>query len=227
MVALGQMASGLAHEVNNPLAVINGSILVLEKKIQDGVTDKNALVNLINKIERMSKRIEYIVKSFQQFSRRRPVEELEITTVEEVTMGIRHFVVDKEQTTKVRFDLDYEQSLAIPFRCFKSQVLLATNHLIQNAVQACNGLSEPIVKIKIQATGQHFTFTIQDNGPGVPEHLTSKIMEPFFTTRVIGEGAGLGLSIVLGIAQQHHGELYLDRAQSNSCFVFRVPLMPN
>ena len=97
-------------------------------------------------------------------------------------------------------------------------------HLLNNAVEACRNQPQPHVTITINLLDSFVYISISDNGKGVSKEIINKIMQPFFTTKEIGDGMGLGLSVALGIARIHNGDLFLDDSSPMTTFVLKLPV---
>lgn len=101
------------------------------------------------------------------------------------------------------------------------QVLL---NLLNNAHDATLNGDSPEVELAVSRDGQYIVITVTDSGPGIPLDIRDKIMQPFFTTKEIGKGTGIGLSISKGIMEKHKGELYLDQESERTRFVVKLPI---
>jgi C4-dicarboxylate-specific signal transduction histidine kinase len=101
-----------------------------------------------------------------------------------------------------------------------SQILL---NLLSNAHDAVEGTASSVVEIAVDADERHVRIAVLDSGPGVPQHLVPRVMEPFFTTKEVGKGTGLGLSVSRGIAEAHRGSLAYAPRDGRTCFVLTLP----
>jgi C4-dicarboxylate-specific signal transduction histidine kinase len=100
------------------------------------------------------------------------------------------------------------------------QVLLS---LISNSFDAVEHLPEKWVHVEVSSLNNVFQISVTDSGAGIPKAVVEKIMQPFFTTKPIGKGSGLGLSVATGIAQDHHGSLKYDNTSKHTRFVLEIP----
>jgi two-component system NtrC family sensor kinase len=212
MAALGQLVSGIAHELNNPLTSIQGyaQLLLTRRSASDRAGD--AL-----RISQEAERAGRIVKNLLLFSRetkpeRRPVH---LNDVIERTLSLRAYEL-KLQNIDVELVLDPSLPQTLADAAQLQQVVL---NLIVNAEQAilmARG-DEPhnghiLIRTRCLA-GDRLALEVSDDGPGISPEIVARIFDPFFTTKPAGVGTGLGLSIVYGIVQEHGGEVSVDSLQ--------------
>jgi signal transduction histidine kinase len=222
MAALGEMAGGVAHEINTPLAAIrNLSEQISEVAVEEPL-NKGLLTEMTADLITASDRIARIVRSLRSFSRdgsgdpRRAVDAKQLI---EETLG---FCGEQFKSRGIRLIVDCaEDGLCFMGRPAEiSQVLL---NLLNNAQDAVAGLRDPWVKISARAEGRWIEIRVADSGHGIPPDARQKLFQPFFTTKELGKGTGLGLSVSLGIVQEHSGSLRLDQDAANTCFVIELP----
>jgi PAS domain S-box-containing protein len=212
MAALGQLVSGIAHELNNPLTSIQGyaQLLLTRRSATDRAGD--AL-----RISQEAERAGRIVKNLLLFSRetkpeRRPVH---LNDVIERTLSLRSYEL-KLENIEVELALDPGLPQTLADAAQLQQVVL---NLILNAEQSivlARGEEASIGRILIRTrrlAGDRLAMQVSDDGPGIPPEIVARIFDPFFTTKPAGVGTGLGLSIVYGIVQEHGGEVSVDSQQ--------------
>jgi C4-dicarboxylate-specific signal transduction histidine kinase len=109
--------------------------------------------------------------------------------------------------------------------CNEVQIAQVLINIINNAIDAIveQERRDPWIRVVGHADTDGVAIDVIDCGHGIPDEVAIKMFEPFFTTKEVGKGTGLGLSMSLGIVEQHHGRLYLDKARSNTCFVVELP----
>lgn len=209
MAALGQLVSGIAHELNNPLTSIQGyaQLLLGRRSASDRAGD--AL-----RISQEAERAGRIVKNLLLFSRETKSERraVRLNEVIERTLSLRIYEL-KLQNIDVEMALDAALPLTLADSAQLQQIVL---NLIVNAEQAIvmargEELRNGSILIRTRRlAGDRLAMEVSDDGPGIPPEIVARIFDPFFTTKPPGVGTGLGLSIVYGIVQEHGGEVTVD-----------------
>ncbi len=224
MIALGEMSSGISHEVNNPLAIITICSSQVESFLKDVEKNRGAILQTLQKINQSAFRIAKIIKSLHDFSQSNSQEKFEnVDMVQLAREALQH---KTDQFLAKGVLVEFVSALeAVQCFCQANQVAQILSNLLINAFEACQDSPQPKIKVTLSQKNKLLHISVIDNGPGVPTEIENKIMQPFFTTKPTGKGAGLGLSMALGIAQSNHGELFLDRQISNSCFTLSLPLV--
>lgn len=222
MKALGEMAAGVAHEINNPLAVLSTSSNQLRKILEADNFDKKKVMILLDKLNRMTNRISVIVSGLKDFSNNDESLSLEKTEINEIIKQTILSMEAKFKAANVKTLLQLSKN-KIYLRCDKILIADALSNLLNNAIDACKEEEKPQIKVSVNTENGNVKISITDNGAGVPNEFINKIMQPFFTTKELGTGPGLGLSSSLGIAEKHGGKLYLDTEVSMSTFTLLLP----
>jgi signal transduction histidine kinase len=223
MIALGEMSAGISHEINNPLAIITNSAAQIELSIHDVDRSKQTVISALEKISKAVQRIVKIVQGLHDFSQGDSTEEFQKVDLRRIVCEAINLSNDKFSSGGVKIIQEITQAPATSHGQTGQLVQVMLN-LIGNAYDACIGVKEAQVTIRLTTIKNQILISVSDNGPGVAPEIESQIMQPFFTTKPIGKGTGLGLSTSLGIAKYHKGELYLDRTVSDSCFTLKLPI---
>lgn len=224
MSSLGEMSAGIAHEINNPLAIIMGKTDAIRAASEAGELDQATLDRHTRVIEKTTARIAKIVRGLRTFSRESDNDPFEPVSVSELLDDTLSLCRARFASNSIELEVsDVDPRITIECRAVQvSQVLL---NLLNNAYDAIENAPVRWVKVDVSEADDKVEFRITDSGSGIPKSVRDRIMQPFFTTKEIGRGTGLGLSISLGIAQTHGGRLTLDEACANTRFVFALPRM--
>lgn len=223
MLSLGLMASGVAHEINNPLSIIIGRAYGLKQTLARGEISRERTLADVDQIERTAGRIAKIVRGLSTFARGGPLDPLVSTSV----TGLVADVLDLFQEKFRLLDLEVRKKLPVPditVRCRAVQISQVLLNLIFNAQHAITSLDEKWIEISAEERDGRIHFAVTDSGAGIPPKIAERIFEPFFTTKAIGQGTGLGLSISQGIIESHGGNLRLDATSTRTRFTFDFPV---
>lgn len=224
MASMGEMASAIAHEINNPLAIILGQVDVLRAAAERGPVPPAKLLTAIERLDKMTVRVSTIVRGLRTFSRDGsgdPIETIKIGSLIDDTVALcaARFLNDGVELT---VELD-QATREAEFECRPTQISQVLLNLLNNAFDAAKDRAERWVKISAENLGDFIEISVTDSGSGIPEELRDKVMQPFFTTKSVGEGTGLGLSISLGIVAAHDGRLSFDKASAHTRVTVLLP----
>ncbi|MBC7398179.1 MAG: PAS domain-containing sensor histidine kinase [Bdellovibrionales bacterium] len=222
MSALGEMASGIAHEIYNPLTIIKGFADLLAKRSAQGQVDPGELISITKEIQSTCKRVTEIIEGLRFFAREGSQDPLEFTSVENLVVATIRICAERFKKYGVKLEVfHYDNELTIACRDVQiSQVIL---NLLNNAFDAVRNESVKIIRIETEGHADHALIRVQDSGPGISVELQARIFEPFFTTKPIGLGTGMGLSICKGIMESHFGSINLIPSSQGACFQLRLP----
>lgn len=221
MAALGEMASGIAHEINNPLQVIGASAFTIQERIKRENIDVEALKKATDRIESTTFRIARIVTGLLNFARGERNFDREPVMVKELILGTLDLCSEKMKSRGVDLrvgEIEDHEILVRPTQI--SQIIL---NLLNNSLDAVQTSSEKWVEIRGGFDGKKYSVVVIDSGPRIPPAVADKMMQPFFTTKPVGFGTGLGLSISKGIIEEHGGKIYYDPENPETKFVVEIP----
>ncbi len=212
--ALGNLAAGVAHELNTPLGTVLGYAQILIEDFKNGAGAPRELIA----IEDQARRCKKIVQSLLDFSRKSGSGKSEITP-NELASRVRDLMSHSLRMRGISMRLD----LAIPelprINAAANELEQVLVNLVTNAADAiemADVKDDPCVTLQTRAEeGGTIMLAVEDNGPGVPQELTGRIFEPFFTTKAAGKGTGLGLSIASRIIEDHNGRIELAKRADN------------
>jgi PAS domain S-box-containing protein len=226
--ALGMMAGGVAHEINNPLAVIHGSAVDLLHKLKTGGSvPVDIALRHGERIVETSNRIAKIIKSMRHLSREGSHDKVRATLVSKILGETLEICGERFKHHGVRLLLsNVDPTLSV--YCREVQIGQVLLNLLQNAFDSvAEQPKERWVRLAALVRDDAVEFSVTDSGAAIPPQLKTKIMEPFFTTKEAGKGTGLGLSISRSIVKDHGGELDLREEDGHPCFFFCLPRSTN
>ncbi|MBN8537867.1 MAG: GHKL domain-containing protein [Deltaproteobacteria bacterium] len=222
MATLGEIASGVAHEINNPLTIIQAKAIIMQKKMEKKQILDTDMAEGFQKIISTVARITKIIKGLRFISRDgssdSPVRVM-LSQVLEMTLDL---CVERLRNNQIKFEVDtFVDDFEIEVK--ETQMVQVFLNLINNSFDAIKELENKWVKISIEGNDNLVTIRFTDSGLGISESILEKIMNPFFTTKPIGQGTGLGLSSSKGIVEGHSGKLYYNKKSPNTQFVIEIP----
>jgi PAS domain S-box-containing protein len=206
LVAVGQLVSGVAHELNNPLAaVIAFAQLLLASPVPLADEPRQAVQTIHREAQRAAK----IVTNLLTFARQQPAERAaaQLNEIITDTLELRRYAL---RTAGVNVELSLDPNLPVTW-ADPSQLQQVVLNLLVNAEHALAAISGPRrIEIGTSHEGDQIVFSVSDNGPGIAPDQIDRIFNPFFTTKPVGQGTGLGLSISDGIVREHGGRITVD-----------------
>jgi PAS domain S-box-containing protein len=220
--SLGEMAGGIAHEINNPLAIIHGRITQLLERFEgEELPTSSEATEVLNKVLKTTERIAKIVKAMKNLSRNGthdPMIEVKLTSILEDALELC-----RERFSHNGVELRVKRIPDINLTCRPVSVAQIILNLLNNAQDAIFETDNSWVEIESSFNESDIFILVIDSGPGISEQTVDKMFEPFFTTKEMGKGTGLGLSISKGIVEEHGGSLEYLKEYPNTCFRIRLP----
>lgn len=218
LAAVGEMAADVAHEINNPLTVIDLHTMKLKKMDTDLPPN---VMNSVDKVQAMVKRIGKIIKGLRSLSRDGHADPMVPFSVMNMIEDVKMLVEMKVKSHEIDFEIIVTDPgiHAIGREVQISQVLV---NIVGNAIDAVTNLPDKWIKVEVKEVGDEVHFFVTDCGRGIPKDLQDKIMHPFFTTKGVNKGTGLGLSISKNIIEEHGGVLKYNVQNSNTQFIFTL-----
>lgn len=222
MAALGEMAGGMAHEINTPLATIASLSGQLREFLGDTPLDLEAIDDMVVTIERTTKRIAKIVSGLRSMSRDDSRDPFILTPVKALVEETLVLCRERFAHRGIQLSIDdVPDDVRIP--CRSTQIAQVLLNLLNNAHDAVSGLAEKWVTLSVKDLPDAVELAVTDSGHGIPAALGEKLFQPFFTTKEVGKGTGIGLSISRGLVEAHRGQLTIDPASPNTRFVVHLP----
>ena len=214
LAAIGSLATGVAHEINNPAAIIRGNVEILKMSLPEDATEREEVDEIMKQVERVS----LITRNLLNFAGKQELasDQVDIGLLLDEILGQISHQQPLEQVNVIR---RYDKLPTVPGdRERLRQVFI---NIILNALQATDGTGTLEIAAEIDAS--NLVVSIADTGPGIPPEIREKIFNPFFTTKQ--QGTGLGLSVSYGIIQAHEGAITLaNNDKEGSCLMISLPL---
>lgn len=221
MAAIGMLAGGVAHEINNPLG---GILAFAQLAMRDLATDHPSQVDL-KEIEGAALRCKRIVQDLLDFSRQNREEEMTRVDLNEVFQKMIPLVQVQARTCRIEITYDLATGLP-PILGNVHKIQQVFLNLVTNAFQAMGKKGRLSLKTYASADGKKVHVIVADSGPGISREDVNKIFDPYFTTKSQGEGTGLGLSISYGIMQEHLGSIEVKSEEGRGAkFILTFPKM--
>jgi PAS domain S-box-containing protein len=222
MTALGEMSGGIAHEINNPLAIIEIYASQLAMLAEDDKLDIARVLKAASTISATVERIARITRGLRAFARDGENDPFVATSVEILLLETVDFCREKFSNHGIKVELK-EVSPNLRIECRGTQISQILLNLMNNSFDAVADIANAFVRVEVLERENDVVISVTDSGPGITPEIAEKMMQPFFTTKAVGKGIGLGLSISEGILRSHSGELLLDSSSENTRFCMRLP----
>lgn len=220
MSSLGEMASGIAHEINNPLMIISGTCSQLKREFAHSKAAAD-----FDKIESTVYRISKIISGLKSFSRNGEKDSLEVISVERLISETLDLCRQRFENNKIELNVNFNNLENVNLEVRPTQILQVILNLLGNAFDAVENYFEKWVDLTVERSDSLIRILVTDSGYGIPVDVAEKMMNPFFTTKEVGKGTGLGLSISKGIMEDNGGKLFYNPLARNTQFIieFQIP----
>lgn len=229
MATLGEMATGLAHEINQPLNVMRMAVVNVLKRLSNGDVDIDYLTDKLNRIDSQVQRAARVVDHMRVFGRRSEIEQQLFNPSDAVDgtlnmlcegmkgKGVALRIGEPVPPVRVRGHVDQLEQVLINLMVNARDALLSKREKDRDF--------EPWIALHSEQDEQTVWLVVEDNGGGIDPRLLERIFEPFFTTKAVGVGTGLGLSVSYGIVEQMGGRLTVSNASEGACFRIALPIV--
>jgi PAS domain S-box-containing protein len=222
LAILGEMAGGVAHEINNPLAIIEGKVRQIHALLDRPELERLKVTSGLTVISAMSERIARIIRGLKTISREAAGDPFVRTQISDIVADSLALCGERFRHQSVRVDVE-AVGAGLYAECRPAEIAQVLLNLLSNAFDAVAGTREAWVRVEVGDAGGEVEVAVADSGPGIAPEVRERMMNPFFTTKDVGKGTGLGLSISRGIIDAHGGSLRYDGSDGNTRFVFRLP----
>lgn len=231
LATLGEMATGIAHELNQPLSVIKTASGFLMKKKQQGQSVESSLMSsMLEKIDTNIDRATKIINHMRDIARK---SELHLEPMDISRVIAKAYEMFQQQLKLREITVEWDISPGLPFingdpdrleQVFINLFVNARDAIEEKWGHAKSTGEEKKIRVSARKQGDKLVIEFCDTGPGIPKNLADRIFEPFFTTKEAGKGTGLGLSISYGIIRDCGGEITLGKSEAGTCFIIQFPI---
>lgn len=219
--ALGNMAATIVHELSQPLAAINSSVAAAQAKVLK--ENWQGASESIQRLSPLSKKMNNVIGLLKSYSYEDAllVEKVMFAGLVQQAIDVLH---DRLQTEKITIDYKNNFPQAI-VKVNTIKIDLAISNLLKNAMDAVEGQVDALIEIMVVEHELSVMLIVQDSGNGVEQAVLDKLFNPYFTTKEVGRGMGLGLSITGEVIQEHDGNIEVKNTQKGACFSFSLPII--
>lgn len=223
MSDLGRLMAGIAHEINNPLAVIKGSASFCLKRIEKDQIDPERTKKELERISHHVGRVVKIIEGLRFVSRDGSQDPMEPHSINQTISEAYELCCYKLQEKHV--DSSFTPLHSDDTKCDIKlvQIEQVIFSIVSNAIDALENQKEKSIDITMSESNESVSIRIKDNGPGIPKEIRSEVVKPFFTTKPIGKGTGLGLSVAFEIIEKHQGKLIIEDSLEGASFLIELP----
>lgn len=220
VAAMGSLLAGVSHELNNPLAVVVAQSTLLHEFAADPQTKARA-----EKVRAAAERCGRIVKSFLGMVRLQPTAQVE-TDLNQVVRSALEVTAYGARTSGIGIDTDFAEGAVLVMADADHLTQVAANFLVNSQHALASNHRDRRIKVRtFRNPGGTAGFSVEDNGPGIPEEIRSRIFESYFTTKPVGVGTGIGLSISRSIVERHKGSIWFEEVvPSGARFLVELPI---
>ncbi len=221
LASIGELSSGVAHEINNPLGVILGYTQLLLR----GESDASEQYADLKTIEKHVRNCKTIVEDLLSFSRKSDTEK-KVLDIHKIIDDVLAFVQHHSNIEHIAIEKEYSPSVK-PLLVDEKKIKQVLINLMMNAIHAVGQKGNIRISTDGSATAADLSIKVADDGHGIESRHLNKIFDPFFTTKATGEGTGLGLSVSYGIVKNHGGHIQIEsQPGKGSVFTVVLPAVP-
>lgn len=221
LAALDRLAGGVGHEINNPLMIITLNAQELESLYQHSKAKKPKELKHIEEISKAKERIAGIVTSLMAIGSGSTEDAPKPVKIESMLDAVKNLSASRFEKSGIDFQIStYDHNLSVTTQ--QALVSQALVHLLNNAFDAALQSQEKWIRIEIEERQEDVLFKVIDSGAGIPPSVAQQMFNPFFSTKDVGKGVGLGLSLARKYIEMQESELLFDTSNPNTCFTFAL-----
>ncbi|PIP90073.1 MAG: hypothetical protein COW01_09340 [Bdellovibrionales bacterium CG12_big_fil_rev_8_21_14_0_65_38_15] len=226
LATLGELSAGISHEINNPLTVAYGYAQNIEWELKENASlNKEEVITSINRVTTSLEKISSIINNMKSYVRTND-DHRQFCDLQKVTKGACELTHTGSRKDLIKMEInEIDEPLIIQANPVELEQVIV--NLLKNSFDALldNQVKNPSVTISFTKADHFVGFSITDNGPGIDSSIGDNVFQPFFTTKDIGKGSGLGLSISKRLIEKHQGTLTFENQKQGVCFSIQLPTM--
>jgi signal transduction histidine kinase len=224
LASIGQLAAGVGHEINNPLAVALGMSQLIKLQLEKTGHLDSGLNEKFQKINTAGERIAGIIKGLKNFSRQ-DGEETDVFNLNEIATETQSLYSDHFKRDQIQLVFNFSPE-PLPVKGIRGQIQQVLINLMNNARDATEGCAVRLIEITTTRQDGDALLLVKDTGSGIPPEIQDQIFDAFFTTKPINQGTGLGLSLVSTMIQNHGGKIsFTTQAKQGTTFKVSLPIV--
>lgn len=225
MASIGEMLSGIMHEINNPISIITSRIQLISNIFQSEKVDIEMIKKSFDVISRNAYRTSKIIAGVKTLFRETSIENFADAELKEIVLNTNEAVAEKIKKFNIELKFNFQNcNEETKIFCFPLQISQVLVNLINNSSDAIRSNNTKWVNVRFELLSSHFSIVVTDSGTGLSEEIQKKIELPFYTSKKAGEGSGIGLHISKKIIESHRGKFYYNTVSRNTEFIIELPL---
>lgn len=221
--ASAELTAQIAHEINNPLSIIGGNNIILERRILKNTVDNDFLLRIASENQKMVERMGRIISGIKKSVRDGNQDPFGKSDLHSILNEIELLAKTKLTQTKTIFKIAPFKNFE--FECREVQISQVLINLINNSCDAIEFQNERWIQLYINQKQDHFQIIVEDSGNGISKEIADNIFSPFYTTKSNGKGSGIGLNLSRDILKSHHGDLILNHHSKHTQFILSIPYL--
>ncbi len=218
LAELGIFAAGIAHEINNPLAIIVGNSAILEKELVKIGMNSEKVSTYIQRTNKSVDRIQKIISSVKMLSRDASHDQIESHSVQQIIEDTLIYCTQKLEISQTQFHLKISPP-DLQLKCRHVEVSQVLLNLINNSLDAIENKENKWIEMTFTQISNQIVCTFTDSGSGIPLEIQERIFVPFFTTKPVGKGTGLGLALVQSVLGKNSASIKINNSSKHTQFV--------
>jgi PAS domain S-box-containing protein len=222
MASIGELAAGITHELGTPLTTIKGRMEMLQRQLAHHPISVEDATKAVDAVLRMTDRMQSIVRSMRSLTHDGASDPFQKVNLYHLIRDVVGFTSESFPKNGIQIHID-SLPKNLELTCQETQVSQVLVNLINNARDAVLQLEDRWIRIASNERDGEIDVSVTDSGRGIPGEISSKMMNPFYTTKPLGKGSGLGLSVSKSIVEKHGGRLWVDKTCPNTRLVMTFP----